>query len=491
MTRTAVEQLDLLPLEQQASTMFEAWRSELFEQAVLPTAIEEMNRAGAVYATSLRLSTQSYMDPDTVLDLETPTTGELRQLLEQNRGTFSLAGPRGSGKTTLLERWCTGHYLPDKLRVALSVRVDAPTGYDPKEFVVYLFGRVCDEVERLDSSRDPFGTNADLIELARQNRNKIRYLQSRTTERELAIDVTWGAKLGAKRKVAIKRDTVPLNHPELVDEFRSFLRRISGAKARSRGRVLIGIDELDRISDGSQAEKFINELKAVFNIPHCFFLVSVSDDALADFELSAMGMRTAFDSSFDAVVRVDYMAFNEARRLLNLRVVNLPEQFAALAYATSGGLARELIRMVNAVSSKGGTLAEIAAKLVQHQLERTVRAATDRLLRLSDRAAGAKLIPKLDAQLYGDLREYAARIEETHVSAAAKDTRLDVVVMAEYLATILAIFDDHLDKERMQTGLTPGPGSFENLARVRRYLGANPYGARELLREFGRAWKLH
>lgn len=156
----------------------------------------------------------------------------------------------------------------------------------------------------------------------------------------------------------------------------------------------------------------------------------------------------------------------------------------------SGGLARELIRIVNLMSPEGGTLTEIATQLVRHQLERTTRAATDRLLRLPDRAAGAKLIPKLDVQPDEDLSNYAALIEDTHVGSSAKDTRTDVVVMVEYLATIFAIFDDRLDKERMQTGLVSGPGSFETLARVRRYLGANPYGARELLREFGRAWNL-
>lgn len=309
--RHAARLLDNENYEQYASTMFELWRIELFEKAVHRAAIDEVNRAGSVYDIRLHASTRSYMDPDTLLEIDTPATKELRRLLQQDSGSFALAGPRGSGKTTLLEQWLDGRYLTYRHSVVLSVRVDAPTGYDPKEFVVYLFGRVCDEVERVYSSNDPFSLNADLVALARDNRNKIRFLQSRTTERELAVDVTWGAKLGAKRKVAVKRDLVPLNHPELVDEFRKFLRRITGPRARVKRCVLIGIDELDRISDGSQAEKFINELKAVFNVPRCFFLVSVSEDALADFELSAMGMRTAFDSSFDTVVRVDYMGFKD------------------------------------------------------------------------------------------------------------------------------------------------------------------------------------
>jgi hypothetical protein len=67
---------------------------------------------------------------------------------------------------------------------------------------------------------------------------------------------------------------------------------------------------------------------------------------------------------------------------------------------------------------------------------------------------------------------------------------LEVVAMVEYLAVLLDIFDGRLNEDRMATGLEGGLGAFENLARVRRYFGANSSGARELLRGFCGAWNV-
>jgi hypothetical protein len=38
--------------------------------------------------------------------------------------------------------------------------------------------------------------------------------------------------------------------------------------------VRIGIEELDKIDSISDAYKFMNEIKVLFGIPGCFFLVS-------------------------------------------------------------------------------------------------------------------------------------------------------------------------------------------------------------------------
>jgi hypothetical protein len=68
--------------------------------------------------------------------------------------------------------------------------------------------------------------------------------------------------------------------------------------------------------------------------------------------------------------------------------------------------------------------------------------------------------------------------------------RLDIVGTIRYLAVLLQVFDNDLIEERMATGRERRLGDFETLARVRRYLGANPYGAQELLDAFTKAWEL-
>ncbi len=82
------------------------------------------------------------------------------------------------------------------------------------------------------------------------------------------------------------------------------------------GRVVAGVDELDRIGDAEQAQRFPNEVKAVSTADNRFSPVAVSDDALADLELSAP------------------------------------------AHVLSGGLARELVRHVEVIGARPGTPAE-------------------------------------------------------------------------------------------------------------------------------------
>ncbi|GLZ31562.1 hypothetical protein Lesp02_37500 [Lentzea sp. NBRC 105346] len=496
--------------EETAQHNFDVWLESLFGKGLLPAATEVGNRVANAFSTWLPAHSQRVVGE--IVDVDTFAVRELRRLSRLGRGSFALAGPRGAGKSTLLQRWCEGEYIDgDRTDCEdLAIQVAAPVGYSSEEFLIHLFDRTCDAVEkyarehedrrvrfRAKSTGDDVLAPGELARLAQSERDRLRFLLSRTMEREASID-TPVAK--GKGKYQTKRDDIPLNHPQRVDRFRDFLRKAADCVGRAtRGKVLVAIDELDRISDGERAQQFLNELKAVFNVPNCFFLVAVSEDALADFDLKAMGMRTVFDSAFDTIVRVDYLRFQEAKTLLKSSMVDVPEQFVALAYVLSGGLARELIRTVDVMGAlppdetRGRGLQRVAAHLAQRLLDGITRAAMDRLSREDDRKAGAALIPVLDEHpddLTGDLlREYGGKVEAAEVGESAKDVQLDVVVLTQYLATLLDVFDGTLDEPRMRLGLTRGPGDFETLARVRRYLGANPYGAQELLRAFAKVWK--
>lgn len=280
---------------------FDRWVESLYGRGVLPAVAEASRGPETSYRTTLPAHCRILSE--IVDELDTPATRELRRVLRQRSGgSFALAGPRGAGKSTLMERWCAGHFLcaDDDRRESrhdLAVKVDAPVGYQSQEFLHHLFGQVCLAVEhyladlpkpaqrirrfalrRRYTSLEPAELTAEsLRRRAAQERENIRYIHSRTTEGELSFGVPMA---GAKSKISVQRSDVPLNHPELVGRFRDFLNEAAKFVGKRDGKVLIGIDELDRISDGDDAQRFINELKAVFNVPNCYFLVSVSEDGL-------------------------------------------------------------------------------------------------------------------------------------------------------------------------------------------------------------------
>lgn len=156
--------------------------------------------------------------------------------------------------------------------------------------------------------------------------------------------------------------------PDVVAEIRVFLRDLAVETP-----IVVGIDELDKLEADDRARSFINELKAVFSIPRCYFLVSVSEDALASFERRGLPFRDVFDSAFDEIVTVPYLSLEDAKRVISRRVIGLPIPFMCLSYCLSGGLARDLIRatrnVVRAGAETSGALSSIASNLVEVEIE--------------------------------------------------------------------------------------------------------------------------
>jgi hypothetical protein len=136
--------------------------------------------------------------------------------------------------------------------------------------------------------------------------------------------------------------------------------------------MVIGIDELDKIVDSESAERFINEIKAVFGVPGCLYLVSMSEDALLEFEKKSLGFRSAFDSAFDDMIRVDTFSLEDTREMLLRRIAGIGDPFILLCYIFSGGLPRDVLRiartLVEARTSGLATLGDILEFLLSREI---------------------------------------------------------------------------------------------------------------------------
>lgn len=162
-----------------------------------------------------------------------------------------------------------------------------------------------------------------------------------------------------------------MTFPEIVDSFRTFLKQISQTR-----QVRIGIDELDKMDDQT-ARRFLNEIKVVFRVPGCFFLISISEDAMSNFERRGLPVRDVFDSTFDDVIYVPYLNFEGSRALLARRIIGLPLPFVALLHCLSSGLPRDLIRAARElVDLRPGTSFERASLVLsQRVLQRKLNGA--------------------------------------------------------------------------------------------------------------------
>src|SRR5215216_3452917 len=98
--------------------------------------------------------------------------------------------------------------------------------------------------------------------------------------------------------------------------------------------------------------------EGVFGVRGCYYLVSVSEDAMSGFEQRGLPFRDVFDSSFDAIERVGYLSFAETQSVLDRRVVGLPVPFQVLCHSLSGGLPRDLIRVARELVHQDRILAD-------------------------------------------------------------------------------------------------------------------------------------
>ncbi len=145
--------------------------------------------------------------------------------------------------------------------------------------------------------------------------------------------------LSADRSEAESFATKQQSLPDVVSEFCNYVTSLPGAKP-----VVIAIDEMDKMESPEQARQFLNDIKAIFGVPDCIYLVSVSESARSSFERRGLPGRDVFDSSFHEVFQLKYLDTEESIKVLNGRVIGLPIPFHGLCHCLSGGLARDLIR---------------------------------------------------------------------------------------------------------------------------------------------------
>jgi hypothetical protein len=293
---------------------------------------------------------------------------------------------------------------------------------------------------------------------------------------------------------------------------------------------MIAIDEIDRIGTLEQAEAFIGDIKAVFGVEKCYFLVSVAEDVGSLFAQRATAGRSILENAFDEVVTVGPLEFQEARDLLSKRVPGFIDAFVYLVYALSGGLPRELIRvtrrlveinLARASAEYYPRLPDLALDLVREEVIEALDAARNQLSRLdlptewawyfdTIRSASADLrqIPpaSMDAvpgagfrNLYDIVKRVSTLSEPKHREwadearmAAEKDqvAALGVVsrlsTFAYFGMTVIDAFSDNyfdLDQVKKNT-TTPGDGSYEQLAVARIELSIFAASAKAIMERF-------
>jgi hypothetical protein len=334
--------------------------------------------------------------------LEWPAWTRLRRILTSNGGSYGISGPRGAGKSWLMLRAIEDVREPEHPATpsGLGLWYPSPSEYSPLAFLASLSDSLASEIERRYKRPDAFNplgrtwTLATVILLlaagaavltqvgwpawglyagaaiaasvalavfgvARQRalrpegrllreamlvRERARYTATRRESSEIGAE--GGRGLVGRVRASRERELIerPATLSTLVNDFRA-LAQLAGEVA---GRVVIAIDELDKMADPAAVRDLLRDIKGIFEVPRVHFLVSVSDEAARTLNLGALAGRNEFNSSFYTVIELPVARPQACAELLQRRGRVAPDVALALA-VIAGGNPREVLRLAELV----------------------------------------------------------------------------------------------------------------------------------------------
>jgi len=474
--------------ERKISDARKHWEKVLEEAIALPLIARELNllqgdRVADTMDMAVATLTGNGRDPEVpVISAAMKNVATTARTI--GSGSIGISGPRGAGKSTVLNKFDTRD-AAWKSEQDIRVTVAAPVDYDAREFIIHLFTELCTRVAAEASPQD---------RIARRTQRHLEDLRFQRT-----YSSSWGPTIAPASFLSFawsrgrERAEQPAGLPALVAQFRAYSQQVAEwnwDRNRSRvsneaqgpgpvqhqegvGRVIICIDEMDKIRDSDRAEQFLNNIKAIFDVPGCLYLVAISEDAMTVFASQTPAIRTAFDSAFDEIISVPPMEFPDARQLLQLRTTGVPLPFLALCHVLAGGVPRELIRVaralmqetepprrerLKAVTPDGAsaprslvTLDEAREKLIRTRCEVMRREA---ILQLSRSGAGGDILTPLHQPRWpgdragrltsGALEEAAARLYEAAAAPGNAQWATmcqDVAVALSFYAMVTRLFD--------------------------------------------------
>ncbi len=336
--------------------------------------------------------------------LEWPAWRRLLRILRSNGGSFGLSGARGAGKSWLMLRaieWVRGADGTGRLG-GIGLWYPSPSEYDPLAFLASLSDSFGTEIDRW-FRRNPkvrrrhamergafvvaggaaaflflnqlvnqpwlpwtvvaaavlaagfgvvlwairrgpgsFPRESRLAAEAKVVRERARYTATRRETSELAAE--GGRGLIARARTARERELVerPATLSSLVNDFRA----LATEAGEVAGRVVIAIDELDKMAEADKVRALLRDIKGIFEVPHVHFLVSVSDEAARRLSIGALAGRNEFNSSFYTVIEAQPTTPEALADLLERRTeACVPRDVALVLAVLAGGNPREVLRL--------------------------------------------------------------------------------------------------------------------------------------------------
>lgn len=166
-------------------------------------------------------------------------------------------------------------------------------------------------------------------------------------ERSFELNPVGWVKAGGKRSSSDKARGLSL--PELTASYIEYVKQI---RRVFPGKIVVCIDELDKITDLEQVRFILREIKGALYVKGSYYILSISTDGLRSFEGRLADGRDIFESTFDDALTIRGLDIASCRAILQSRLDKLfshgdddeTKRIITVISVLSGGNARELMR---------------------------------------------------------------------------------------------------------------------------------------------------
>lgn len=222
---------------------------------------------------------------------------------------------------------------------------------------------IFDPLEHRDLSL--VAASADLLE-------QLWYVRKNMSSSNFSFSYLGGSVAGGQGTEKSRKPFTTLHLLQMWDDFVKF---ITSNSHYPINKIIVFIDEVDKMKNVNDIGMFMIVLKALYNPMKLFFVVSISEDALERFRKRFMSSqsRDEFDSSFDDTVNIERMRYCQIRELLDDRILGyrLPIPAIVLIWLQSRGNPREVVRLAREVvgNQQGKCCSTIAWKFCSERLK--------------------------------------------------------------------------------------------------------------------------
>lgn len=299
------------------------------------------------------------------------------------------------------------------------------------------------------AARSSLGRDAEHLML------RLKYAETVTSQGEGSVSGGGvGFKIGGQRTLS----SIPLSEASLISEIETLSDRL----AEEGYRIIIGIDEMDKLEAGQSTEDFLNSIKQLFSISSCSFLVSVSSSAWVRFVQRGVNVRDALDSSLDAIEQIGALDFLETRSLILHRREAMSDTEILFCYVLAGGFPREVMRCAQSIAisnrdaqGSSRTLNVLAARVLNMELDRLIDASRsavsgwefhdrDRMFRRLDDIAvqwrATTNVPVIADAVCSATRGTNSALPSSHAKSEDEVILLRLGLMAQFLSIIRQLF---------------------------------------------------